>query len=553
MRCRLFATLIVVLGCGGDGGGSTAVKTSVASVVITPAAASLAVGGSATFTAIARDAAGSTVAGHAVAWSTQNAAVVAINSFGFATAVAPGTASITATVDGVSGSASVTVGARSVTTIQVTPKPMLVAVGGTATVQAAALDQQNDTISVQRFTYQTSAPTVATVDANGVVTGLAAGQVTISATAAGVSGSSQAFVLPPTPLTGHLLTSDGGPTQSLQFELQSGSGASLQSFKTSIDASGAFRLDAPLTLVPTDSVSLVVDATINSRTYHPVVARTSSNRATAVAARPLLVPRGISFSTPVYPTSTINVSLQSAFARVCTDDANANCNSFFPQMWKSSVILWADADLPVPLAFNRATGPIAAADSIALWGVIEQMQRELGRQLFVPTDFSQVVAPDANGFSRKAVLVSVDATLSGFSGYTNWIWDSGFNMLASKTRVQLNTFLANRSLMTHELLHALGFHHTCAWVTVMGGYGCTSAPGATQADAAAFALAYQVRRAILATPPTTTLADALRGEQLRELGLVAVRAGDVASVPFAPLAPRQLFFGGRLVFADGAP
>src|SRR4029078_1725270 len=196
---------------------------------------------------------------------------------------------------------------------------------------------------------------------------------------------------------------------------------------------------------------------------------------------------------------------------------NANCNSFFPQVWKSSVILWADADLPVALAFNRTTGAITARDSVALWGVIEQMQRELGRQLFVPADYSQVVAPDANGFSRKAVLVSVDATLSGFSGFTNWIWDGLFNMLAAKTRFRLATFLADRSLMTHELLHALGFHHTCAWGTHMGGYGCTSAAGATQADAAAFALGYQIRRAIVATPPTTTLGDAPRGGQHGEL------------------------------------
>jgi hypothetical protein len=261
----------------------------------------------------------------------------------------------------------------------------------------------------------------------------------------------------------------------------------------------------------------------------------------------------MSFETPAYPTAAIDVSLQNAFARVCSDDSNANCNSYFPQIWKSSVILWADADLPVPLAFNRATGAVSASDSIALWSTIDQMQRELGRQLFVPTDFSLVAAPDANGFSRKAVLVSVDATLSGFSGYTNWIWDGALNMLAAKTRVQRGSFLADRSLMTHELLHALGFHHTCAWITVMGGYGCSSAPGATQADAAAFVLAYQIRRAILATSPTTTLGDALRGEQLRELGLVADRRGSAPRVSFAPLSQRQLFFGGKPVFSDGAP
>lgn len=523
--------------------------------MVTPSNVSLVVGGSTTFTALARAAAGATVAGRAVTWATQGAGALTITALGVATAVRPGTASITATVDGVTGSASVTVLPGAVATVQVSPRPMLVAIGGTAAVHPVALDQQNDTLVrvPSSFTYQSSEPSLATVDANGVVTGLAAGQVTISATTDGISGSSQAFVVSPTSLTGRLLPTDGGPTQSLKFELQTGSGVSLQLFDAAVDATGAFRLDAPLTLVATDSVALVVDATTNGRVYRPVVARTSSNRAASIATRPLLVPRRITFSTPAYTTATIDVSLQNAFTRVCLDDTNANCNSFFPQIWKSSVILWADADLPVPLAFNRATGAISSSDSIALWGVIDQMQRELGRQLFVPTDFSQVTAPDANGFSRKAVLVSVDPSLSGFAGFTNWIWDGGLNMLAAKTRVRLSSFLADRSLMTHELLHGLGFHHTCAWVTVMGGYGCPSAAGATQADAAAFTLGYQIRRAILATPPTTTLADALRGEQLRELGLVAARAGEPPTVPFAPLAARQVFFNGKLVFTDGAP
>jgi hypothetical protein len=106
--------------------------------------------------------------------------------------------------------------------------------------------------------------------------------------------------------------------------------------------------------------------------------------------------------------------------------------------------------------------------------------------------------------------------------------------------------------MTHELLHALGFHHTCAWPTVMGGYGCASAAGATQSDAAAFTLANQIRRAIVANSPTTGLGDALRGEQLRELGITAARTADLP-IPFASVLSRQVFFGGKLAFANGAP
>jgi hypothetical protein len=57
----------------------------------------------------------------------------------------------------------------------------------------------------------------------------------------------------------------------------------------------------------------------------------------------------------------------------------------------------------------------------------------------------------------------------------------------------------------------------------------------------------------VASGPTTTLGDALRGEQLRETGVVAARVGFPGPIPFALLSAQQVFFGGRLVSADGAP
>jgi hypothetical protein len=361
--------------------------------------------------------------------------------------------------------------------------------------------------------------------------------------------------VPLTSIGGRVFTADGGSTSGLVAGVENNSGSSTRDYTAPLDATGAFSVGAPLTFGPTDSATVVVDVPSGARRYHPTFARVAATRVASTALRPMLVPENSVFSTPAYPSSTVAVSLQSAFQRVCTDDTNANCNSFFPQIWKSSVALWSDADLPIPLAFytGASTSPITASDSVALWGVIAQMQNELGRTLFVPAALSSLTPPDANGYSRKAALVWVDSTLSGFSGYTNWIWDGNFNMLATKTRVTRNSALASRSLMTHELLHALGFHHTCAWTTVMGGYGCSSAAGATKADAAGFALAYQTRRTILANAPTTTLADALRGEQVREAGIVATRAPLGAAVPFAAMGPRQVLFGGRLVSVDGAP
>jgi len=432
---------------------------------------------------------------------------------------------------------------------------MLVAVGGSAQIAARAVDASMATIPGATPAFQSSDPGTASVNASGLVTGLRAGTVTISATYGGATGTTKATVVAPTSIAGRVSAIDGGTVNGLVAGVESGAGANVQDFTASLDGTGAFQIAAPITFGTTDSMSVLVDAPSGTRRYHPVLALVPSTRLASTALRPMLVPKTSVFSTQAYPSSSVDVSLAQAFQRVCSDDTNANCNSFLPQLWKSAVVLWSEADLPVPLAFNTlaTTSPISATDSISLWNIIGEMQNELGRTLFVPATLSSLPAPDAGGFSRKAVLVWVDNTLTGFSGYTNWIWDGNLNMMAAKTRVTTNAALASRSLMKHELLHALGFHHTCAWTTVMGGYGCTSSQTVTRADAAAFSLGYQTRRTILANAPTTTLGDALRGEQLRETGVLASRAGFTGPIPFAPLGAKQVFFAGRLVSADGAP
>jgi formylglycine-generating enzyme required for sulfatase activity len=81
----------------------------VAAVSVSPATASLTVGGTQQLTASARDANGNPLTGRAVTWSSGTTAVANVSSSGVATAVAVGSATITATVEGVTGTAAVTV------------------------------------------------------------------------------------------------------------------------------------------------------------------------------------------------------------------------------------------------------------------------------------------------------------------------------------------------------------------------------------------------------------------------------------------------------------
>lgn len=93
-------------GPGPNGNGDGPV---VASVEVSPVGARLDPGETVTLTATARDATGATVNGRAVSWASSNAAVAGVSTAGVVTGMAPGAATVTATVDGVSGAADVRV------------------------------------------------------------------------------------------------------------------------------------------------------------------------------------------------------------------------------------------------------------------------------------------------------------------------------------------------------------------------------------------------------------------------------------------------------------
>src|SRR5207245_2962209 len=85
----------------------------VASVTVTPTTAGLQVGATQQFTAVTKDAAGNTLTGRTVTWASSNTAVVMVSGSGLATGMAGGPATITATSEGQSGTAALTIVAAS--------------------------------------------------------------------------------------------------------------------------------------------------------------------------------------------------------------------------------------------------------------------------------------------------------------------------------------------------------------------------------------------------------------------------------------------------------
>jgi hypothetical protein len=87
----------------------TVANLPVASVTVSPASASLLVGATRQFSAVTKDAAGNTLSGRLVTWSSSNMAVATVGSSGLATGLVPGAVTITATSEGVRGTAALTI------------------------------------------------------------------------------------------------------------------------------------------------------------------------------------------------------------------------------------------------------------------------------------------------------------------------------------------------------------------------------------------------------------------------------------------------------------
>ncbi len=110
-------TATITCTIGGKSATATATVASsaptVASVSVTPGSSTIQAGNQMQLTATDKTSGGTIVTGQSVTWSSSNTAVANVASNGIVTAVSAGAATITATSDGVKGTASITVSAAS--------------------------------------------------------------------------------------------------------------------------------------------------------------------------------------------------------------------------------------------------------------------------------------------------------------------------------------------------------------------------------------------------------------------------------------------------------
>ena len=186
-----------VTATSGSASGSAAVTVSqVASrVAVTPATVELtALGATVQLSAEVLDEQGNALEGAAVAWSNADPSVVTVDTAGLVTAVSNGMATVTATSGSASGSAAVTV-LQVASAVAVTPATVeLTALGATAHLSAEVLDENGHELEGAAVAWSNADPSVATVDGAGLVTAVANGMTTVTATSDSASGSAAVTV-----------------------------------------------------------------------------------------------------------------------------------------------------------------------------------------------------------------------------------------------------------------------------------------------------------------------------------------------------------------------
>lgn len=325
-------------------------------------------------------------------------------------------------------------------------------------------------------------------------------------------------------VSGQLSTLDGGSPGRLKVLVEGASGV----IEAEVGHDGSFSLANHFA---GDSLSVMIVGSGFERRYHPTLLVLPLESVTDIEV--LLIPRSWRIRGGRYAGELVDISLAAAFRPPCGGMGDINCDGFYPRNWLEDLKLWRVADLPIPLALSRShsTSLIEESDSLAFWSIVDEMNADLGREFFVPVAESRLEYDELDR-PIGGVTVYLDRNLIGYGAWANWWWNARGEITSGRVRLAESSSFSSASLMTHELVHILGFKHSCSWPTVMGGYGCAAYDGLSPGDVAHIELAMAVNELVRESGIEYGLVEALQGERVVELGLAPL------ALPAAPLKER---------------
>jgi uncharacterized protein YjdB len=358
-------------------------------IAVSPGTANLAAGLTQQFTATATYSDNSTADVTAtVAWTTSNAAVATITSAGLATALAPGSATVTATLSGVSGSASLTVPVPppALASIAVSPSAPTIAVAATQQFTATGTYSDGSTQLLTTATWTAATPAIAIVNASGLATAVASGATPITASLNGITGSATLTV--------------SGLTLSISPNPASFAVGATQQFTLTATTNGG---------APTN-----VTATATWSIGNPTVATvTSGGLATAVAAGSTSVTatyNGIAATAPIVVTIPANAGVNIPTWHVDNNRSGLNPN-------ETSLTPTNVAPATFGKLFSYLVDGYVYAEPLLISNVT--IGAATHNVLYVATEYDSVYAFDADSYGTGAPLWKTSLLQSGETPLTN--------------------------------------------------------------------------------------------------------------------------------------
>jgi alpha-tubulin suppressor-like RCC1 family protein/uncharacterized protein YjdB len=332
----------------------------VASVVLvppTPFPACVSIGSSLAFQVVLKDGSGNVLSGRVVAWSTSNPAVATVSTEGVVTGIAPGTMSLTAASEGKSASSSITVCQRSVASVTVTVNSATLIVGQTTQASATVRDALGNSLTGRAVARTSSNPAVATVSTTGVITAVAPGTVTVTATSEGVSGTSPALTILPVPVASVTVS-----LRSTSLNVGQTTGATA----TAKDAQGNVLAGRPVTWTSSAPAVATVSGTGASGLVSAVSPGTASITATVDgvggSSGLTVAPVPVASVTIAPGNATIQLG-QSVQLSATARDAQGNVLSGRPITWSSSDAATATVSAAGLAAGVAVGGPVTISAS----------------------------------------------------------------------------------------------------------------------------------------------------------------------------------------------
>lgn len=238
-----------------------------------------------------------------------------------------------------------------VATVTVAPDAATLAAGDTLRLRATPRNPSGQAIENRRASWSSDDTTVARVDSAGLVTGIAEGDATITATVAGRSGSAEVTVTPAA--VAEVTLTPGAATIEV--------GRSVQLLATPRDAAGRALADREVAWTSSDTTVVAVDASGLVRGRKEGAADvTATSEGVEGAARITVIPRPVAAIEVRPDTAAILESTMIQLVATLTDSDGDTIRDGRPIDWSSSDTVVARVDTT-----GRVTGRSAGTAAIS--------------------------------------------------------------------------------------------------------------------------------------------------------------------------------------------